>query len=362
MRICVLSERMAPPFDEGIKNYALHLARALRAEHDVLALTTLGRSAPELGVRNVPANRLLLSLPLMRALRGFDADLVIYIPTACATLFSSLRTHLLSIHAQGAPVVEVALQVRRYGELSRLFMPLVQPDLVLVQSERTRGLLEGLGYRTTFSTPGVDTDRFRPVDGATGDALRRRYGIPSDSYAILHVGHLRRERNVQALSALQHGDGNQVIVVGSSSTRQERALVGELIQAGVHVIDEYISDIAQVYQMADCYVFPTRSEMSAIDVPLSVLEAMACDLCVVTTPFGGLPALFEGGPGFRYVEGAAEMPQAVAACKRVERPGTREMVAPYTWSRAARRTLQTICETLELEKACDKQLVSLGES
>ena len=128
MRICVLSERMAPPFDEGIKNYALHLAQGLRAEHDVLALTALGRSAPELGVRNVPANRLLLSFPLARALRRFGADLIIYIPTACATLFSSLRTRFLKIHAQGAPVVEVALQVRRYGALSRLLMPLLRPD------------------------------------------------------------------------------------------------------------------------------------------------------------------------------------------------------------------------------------------
>ena len=360
MRICVLSERMAPPFDEGIKNYALHLAQGLGAHHDVLTLTTLGRSAPEFGVRNVASNRLLLSAPLARILRDFGADLVIYIPTACATFFSSLRTRLLKRYARGVPVVEVALQVRRYGPLSRLLMPPLRPDLVLVQSERTRGLLEGLGYRTAFCTPGVDMERFRPVDKVERDVLRRRYGLPPDSYIILHVGHLRRERNVQTLKAIQRGAENQVVVVGSSSTPQEGALVKELSRAGVRVIDEYIPQIAQVYQMADCYVFPTTSEMSAIDVPLSVLEAMACDLCVVSTPFGGLPALFESGPGFRYVEDKEQMIRAVEASKRVERPHTREMVEHYAWPRVARRTLQTICRVLALEDGVHRKQVAQG--
>ena len=65
MRICLFSERMAPPFDEGIKNTALQLARGFAVAqgagdgHDVLTLTTFGRDVPELGIRNMPANRLL---------------------------------------------------------------------------------------------------------------------------------------------------------------------------------------------------------------------------------------------------------------------------------------------------------------
>ena len=48
MRICVLSERMVPPFDEGIKNYALQLARELgRSQQPVLLKRGFSATVPE---------------------------------------------------------------------------------------------------------------------------------------------------------------------------------------------------------------------------------------------------------------------------------------------------------------------------
>ena len=357
MRICVFSERLAEPFDEGIKGYAWHLIRELRKAHDVLALTIFGRSSPEAGIRNVWGNKLLLSVPLARQVRRFRPELILYVPTACATPFSFWRARLLKLYGAGAPVVLVALQVRRYGWIAQRVMPHLRPDLVLVQAERTRASLAPLGCRLRLIPPGVDWERFRPATPERRARLRQAYGIDPQSYVLLHVGHLNRGRNVQALLPLQR-PGQQVVVVGSTSTPQDEELVEELLRAGVKVIRGYVRDIAELYQLADCYVFPVKGETSAIDLPLSVLEAMACDLPVVSMPFGGLAtqiqgesrAQLEAGQGLVYVEDGSQLAEAVEACKRLARAGTREMVAPFAWPKVIPAILEGICADLGLAR------------
>jgi glycosyltransferase involved in cell wall biosynthesis len=66
-------------------------------------------------------------------------------------------------------------------------------------------------------------------------------------------------------------------------------------------------------------------------MPLSVLEAMACNLPVVTTRFGGLADCFADGDGFRFVDSAARIAGSVESV-RDEVSRTREKAAPYTWS------------------------------
>ena len=348
MRVCLFSERLSRPFDEGIKNYVRQLAMGLARDHDVLTLTTFGESVPLEQIRNVRANRLLLSRELSGVISEFEPDLVVYVPTACATLFSFLRSRVLRRYAGGVPIVLVALQVRQYGRLARLLMPRLRPDLTVVQSELTQRSLEGLAAPMRVAMPGVDLERFRPVPAQRRRLLRGEFGISPGDYVILHVGHLNRGRNLQSLLGLGQHSGEQIVVVGSTSTPQDQSLVAELRLRGVRVIDRYVREIAQVYQMADCYVFPVRCETSAIDVPLSVLEAMACDLPVVTTPFGGLPSVFEAQGGLRYLGDDKDLRPAVDACKDLAASGTRDMVAAYAWPRVADRLLAMAKEELDV--------------
>lgn len=345
MRICVFCERLALPLDEGIKNHAACLIAALRKGHEVLALTTFGEDIPALGIANIPSNRLLLSGALARAIRAFGPDLVLYIPTACATLFSFLRGRVLRRHARGAPVALLALQPRAYSWLARVLMPRLCPEVTLVQAERTWRSLEGVDCVVRRVSPGVDTTRFAPASETRRVTLRQRYGLALDRYVILHVGHLNRARNIQALAALQEERGNQVVVVGSTSTSQDHALVEELRAAGMVVIDRFVPDIVELYQLADCYVFPAHVPTACIDAPLSVLEAMACNLPVITTRYGGLPALFEEGPGFTYADDETQLRAAVQASKS-SRPATRAMVTPLAWPQVAEQMLETIRQAL----------------
>ncbi len=320
----------------------MHLAHELAKKHEVLTLTAFAPSIPDLAIESVPTNRLFLSAQLAAHLGRFKPELIIYVPTACATLFSFLRTRMLKLYGRGAPVVMVALQTRSYGRLARALMPMLKPDLVLAQSEPTRASLAALGCAARVLPPAIDLDRFKPVPAQRRAETRRKYEIAPEAYVALHVGHLKRKRNVQVLARLQERLGVQAVVVGSSSTPHDEGLVTELARAGVRVITQFVANIAEIYQMADCYVFPVKEETGAIDLPLSVLEAMACDLPIVTTRFGGLPTAFKDAPGLHYADSDEEMIAAVATCRQTGRGGTRALVEPYAWPQAVEQMLAVI--------------------
>ena len=308
MKVLVFSERLRPPFDEGVKNVALNLVRQLARSHQVLTLTTHGRDIPELGVENLPAlGRLLWSRQLRGRIRSFAPDRVCYLPTASMTPWSFLRARALGGHGRGTPVTMIALQPRRVDWLTRAVVRRGAPERVIVQSERTARLLARLPTRVSFVPVGVDRERFSPVGPAQREALRRRFGLGPGSRVVLHVGHVNRNRNVQVLEAIQRLDGIQTVLLASGSTRTDPTLLAELGAAGVLVVTETLADPEAIYQLADLYVFPCPPDRPvehtpAIETPLSVLEAMASDLPVVTTRFGGLPDLFAPGDGVVYVE------------------------------------------------------------
>ena len=341
MRILVFSERLRPPMDEGFKNTAISLVRALRLEHDVSALTTFGEDIPAEGVRNVGANKLLLSRPLRQAVESFAPEVLLYIPTASATPAAMLRTRVLGRYAPGASVAMLALQPRSYDPVTRAAIRLIKPRLMLVQSAAFRRPLSGLGCRVAPLGSGVDAARFSPVSHEQHLLLRRQLGLPPDAWIVLHAGHINRNRNVQALSLVQQA-GCQVVLLGSTSTPQDEALAGELQAQGVIVIRGYVSAIEQYYQAADCYVFPVTSDTGAIAVPLSVLEAMACNLPVAAMPYGDLPVLFPATDGLVYVHSNDALARDVMAMRAGGAVNTRSLVLPHSWQAVARDILTTV--------------------
>ena len=76
----------------------------------------------------------------------------------------------------------------------------------------------------------------------------------------------------------------------------------------------FIKDIQEVYQASDVYLFPvapstrggrerTWEAVGSMDFPLSVLEAMGCNLPVVTTRLEALDRFIPASPGFRFYDG-----------------------------------------------------------
>lgn len=204
--------------------------------------------------------------------------------------------------------------------------------MILTQSPDTDAMFAGLGCRTRPLTGGVDMDKFRPVSVEEKRELRVKHGLDGHRYIALHVGPVKRGRNLLLLRRIQQEQGIQVLIVATPSVPMESEVMKMLLEAGCIVWRKYVADIAEIYSLSDCYVFPTVDRTNCIELPLSILEAMACDVKVVSTPFGGLPHVFSPGEGLAMAANEDAMVELVGQMAREEgSPGNRERVQSFSW-------------------------------
>ncbi len=340
--ICIISEDLSMPLDEGIKRFAHSLVRYWSSDHPVLGLSV--RSQGDIDIPNissVKANRLFLSYRLWTKIRRFKPHIICYVSSPSATIFSFLRSRVLKLYWPQAKVVMVCLQPRHHRWVSRHLIPFLSPDMIFVQTEETMRQLTALGCPTQLLPSGVDLDKFAPVSPRRKEELRIKYGLEPKAFTVLHVGHLTRERNIELLIRLRREGAAQVVLIGSSLPHKDKAaLSSQLREQGITVFDQYFHSIEEIYQLSNCYLFPTFSDQACIGIPLSVLEAMACNLPVITVRYGGLPRLFEEGQGLLFADTPGELAQCIIRARRLNGCHTREKVIPYSWQNVARKLLE----------------------
>ena len=335
-RICVISDDLSGNLDEGAKKFTVALATHWERYHDVEIITTRGPASVQ-RIRSIPAPRSFVSRQLRSEIRRCEPDLVVYASRQSATFLSFIRSRLLKLYASNAPTVMLGLQTRRHPRWQQMVIQRLKPDLIGVQSQQNQRYLECLGCRVHLMASGVDIERFRPVDAQAKQQLRERYGLAVDRPTVVHVGHLVEGRNIRVLADLASDGQTQVVLVTSTSTQREEQLAWELSSMGACIISDFIPQIEELYQLADAYLFPVVSTDNAIEVPLSVLEALACDVPVISTRFGGLTRLFDGqhGTGMVFVDSTTDLIPETQRVLRERPTGMREMALSFSWDRVA---------------------------
>jgi len=226
------------------------------------------------------------------------------------------------------------------GQLGRFMLARAPIDLILGAPSTLSKLGVPRSRSECFSESGVDTSTFRPIPSERSRAdIRRRLGLPSEGPLLLHVGHIKEGRNLDPLTKLSRG-GFAVAIVGSSRTESEPHVRSELEAAGCVVTTDFQERIEEWYQAADCYVFPTVDPLNAIQLPLSILEALACGVPVASTAFGAVPDYLGSLSGVRIVNGTdvATLRTAVEDLLSAGRVSGRA-VASFDWSTRADKLL-----------------------
>ncbi|MBF0567381.1 MAG: glycosyltransferase [Nitrospirae bacterium] len=176
------------------------------------------------------------------------------------------------------------------------------PDLIIANSEAGRRHHTSSGYhaaRMIVIHNGIDTERFRPIEGAK-QAQRRQWNIPQGTKLIGIFGRLdpikdhRTFLRAAAILSAQRpdvrfvcvGSGEKEFAAGLKDEAREGALDGRVIWAG------WVADIIGAYNAMDIVTSSSISEgLSNV-----ICEAMACGVPCVVTDVGD-SGLIVGGTG-----------------------------------------------------------------
>ena len=325
MRVSLVGH-FADSLDEGVRKVGKHMAKELESR----------------GIEVKKTN--ITSITHWKEIRNFRPDIIHFVLSPA--LSGLIITKFISIlHFKAKTIISAIQPAIPNWKVLKLF----NPNLVLVQSEESERLFRSIGYQTEFLPNGVDVNKFKPVDLRTKERLRDKYRVSHDKFLILHLASLKKERNLDIFKRIQKQEGNQVIVIGRENESIDKEVVSELQKSGCIVWIKHFPNIEEIYNLSDCYVFPVINKKACIEMPLSVLEAMACNLPVITTKFGALQRIFDDGDGLFFVEKEEDFYKGLKEVKNgAMEIKTREKILPYSWENIVKK-LDEIYEELLYE-------------
>ena len=224
----------------------------------------------------------------------------------------ALRPRLIVfVHGPGSGVVRASAILRKLTR-ARIIWVATRPDLEHVPQwatgRRTAHAVVCNRRRPDLYTVATDAEMLEQFIGIDPLRLRSSAGTSGPWPKLrelgrsiaLHVGHLRRNRGLDLLVEAKEilDDRIEIVVQGSPTFDPDPAVVEELDRVGIHVRRAYMPNLADLYRAADLYVFPGRQEdAGAVELPLSVLEAVACRRPVLANDFGALRSALDGVDG-----------------------------------------------------------------
>jgi glycosyltransferase involved in cell wall biosynthesis len=318
MRICILGSYSGLA-DEGMANVSYNLYHSLKLLH----------SSSEVVLADLNDIR---KMNFWKKIISSKPDIIHYVPGP--TLRGLAFAKILQILTRSKLVITATkpLLPNYFKRIAWLF----RPDIIIVQSDRTESLFRSVKYNTTFIPNGVDTQRFVPADLSRKKKLRKEYNFYDNDFIVLHVGPLKKGRNQKAL--LSQLERDKILLITSITNPSEEEIYQDLMKTSTNVTIwmKYFPNIQEIYAIADVYVFPVFQELNSIEMPLSVLEAMSCNLPVITTRYGGLNKVLEGGEGLFFIQDEAEIKGIVSEIKKGgTKVNTREKIMRLSWDAVA---------------------------
>lgn len=216
----------------------------------------------------------------------------------------------------------------RLGLLLRIFRFIN----LITQAPESEKFFASKKFSTQCLSHGIDTEKFHPVEPSPiPEDLEKQ--LNPNKKMLMHVGHLKPVRGMDVLAKLaKRNPGWQIVMIGSKRFTGDKKTVDMLTDADCIVYQDFIQNLPALYCRADAYIFPVTHPYGAIDTPLTVLEATACNRPVICAPYKALPRFFPKGDGVYYfnsIDEASIHLKDVADCKTSIK--TREKALKISW-------------------------------
>ena len=168
-----------------------------------------------------------------------------------------------------------------YYPVERLFARLTDV-LITINTEDYRTAGKFRAGRVEY-TPGigVDIDKFSAGSRTGAEEKRVELGIPQEAAVLLSVGEVNRNKNHRVvLEALRDIESAWYVLCGSGPLLDDlKRLAAEYGIDDRVIFAGYRTDVADFYNMADIFVFPSYRE----GLPVALMEAMAAGLVCIAS-------------------------------------------------------------------------------
>jgi phosphatidylinositol alpha-1,6-mannosyltransferase len=297
----------------GIQSYLWELWRRLPAR-DVSVYTTPYRGSADFDadqafeIRRSP-EPVLLPYPWLRRrvdrlAEACGAELVVWDPTVPLGMLAPGLGRPYAVVLHGA---EVAVPGRLPVARALLARVLRGASLVICAGRYAAAEAERAarcGLPTAIVPPGVDTDRFRPLDGSERSAVRTELGLPVDAPVVVSVSRLVPRKGMDTLvraAARMRTRVPDLVVAIAGSGRQEARLASLVEHTGapVRMLGRVPDSLLPgLYGAGDVFAMPCRSRWGGLEQEgfgIVFVEAAAAGVPQVAGESGGAAEAVEHG-------------------------------------------------------------------
>jgi phosphatidylinositol alpha-1,6-mannosyltransferase len=256
----------------------------------------------------------------------FGAELVVLDPAVPLGIIGPSLQLPYDVVLHGA---EVTIPGRLPGSKQALAYVLRRAHHVISAGEyasREANLAAGRELRTTIIPPGVDTERFRPLDEPERRAAREHLGLPVDAQIIAAVSRLVPRKGfdtaIKAVARLRrtHPDAVLAIAGGGREDGRLRSLASELNAPVVFLGRVPFQDLPLVYGCADLFTMLCRNRWGGLEQEgfgIVFVEAAACGVPQVAGQSGGAADAVAHGETGMVIDPSDDVDAAVAAFQQL---------------------------------------------
>jgi len=300
-KILLLTRPICPPWDEGSKNFAYTLAK--HASDFEIHLLTCGKvnglpqNVIQHPIYSSPNLNLKQKFRLFRFLKNFkDYDILhsLFTPTKLNSTF--LRFSLKN----NVKVIQTVATLREDLYNAKDFRKILFGDQIITYSDYAKEKLEKMGFSNVRRIyPGIDLEKYSPAP--KNAELMKKYKTSDDDFVINYTGEYVRlgdmDDIVDSFIDLAESHKNfklhlAVRVKNQRDAAKKKEVEKKLEKAGcldrVAFMHDQSYEMQDVYNLADISIFPARTMAGKFDIPLAVVEAMACGKPVIASDLARL--------------------------------------------------------------------------
>ena len=319
MKVCIIGH-FNEDIQEGVRNVTKELVKNLEKKGISVFPVTISKILP------------------WKKIQNFHPDIIHFVVTP--TIGGLLIAKITAYFCNDAEIVISAIHNsidKRY-----FFLRYLAPDIIFVQSKESELFYKSLNFSVTVLPNGVDAEKFQPCSFDEKIKLRKRMNFKDDDFILLHLASFTSQRNLNVFKKIKNHETCEVLIIGREHEKIDQELINELEKAGCRIEIKNFQRIEEIFQLADCYVFPTIDRRACIETPLSVLEAMSCNLPVISTRFGALPSIFEKKiDGLFFIDHEDDYVRFIKVIKERTSPiSTREFVLKLSWENVSDRMVE----------------------